>query len=232
MDPSGRVFQTDPCGVEASGHRLSSQDVSRFQTDPCGVEATPSRPRGHGPARFQTDPCGVEATTVACSWSAYRTVSDGPLWGRSSIEMSDHLRRLEFQTDPCGVEATPTPTRPNARRCFRRTLVGSKRRVIAFRRGSFTVSDGPLWGRSYRYVVESRREVFVSDGPLWGRSSVARSSVQRSDRVSDGPLWGRSPISCPQTVQLTVFQTDPCGIEAIGSTCKTAGMSIVSDGPL
>ena len=35
-----RVFQTDPCGVEADlGARLAEFD-SRFQTDPCGVEAS------------------------------------------------------------------------------------------------------------------------------------------------------------------------------------------------
>ena len=57
------MFQTDPCGVEATN--TSARGGTRtFQTDPCGVEATDRRNTARTSLRFYTDPCGVEARAI------------------------------------------------------------------------------------------------------------------------------------------------------------------------
>ncbi len=52
-----------------------------FQTDPCGVEALRSTGSLGGLDMFQTDPCGVEATEPRENETMFCGVSDGPLWG-------------------------------------------------------------------------------------------------------------------------------------------------------
>ena len=144
------LFQTDPCGVEASPGSRPRRRTSRFQTDPCGVEARETDhepPVGEGfrrtlvgsklaavvdedveRTRFRRTLVGSKLLPVAPECVVI-LVSDGPLWGRSVKDEDEDGVDEQFQTDPCGVEAS----------CGRRRV--RRRRV----------SDGPLWGRSSAY---------------------------------------------------------------------------------
>jgi len=74
-----RMFQTNPCRVEAERLVGACAVRMRFQTNPCRVEANSSSLTSPVSTWFQTNPCRVEAIVRPSRPSMSIAVSDEPL---------------------------------------------------------------------------------------------------------------------------------------------------------
>jgi len=139
-------FQTNPRGVEEGDGRQVPRVNVRFRRTLVGLK-NKKRGRLAGVSVFQTNPRGVEEVVIDGSVirsGRFQTNPRGVEDGAKSSLQAGHRR---FQTNPRGVEEISSITRcPVLSNCFRRTLVGLKRRLGEVSRHDRVVSDEPSWG--------------------------------------------------------------------------------------